>query len=147
MKIILKKKHEDLGDIGEVVTVKDGYARNFLIPRGIAIPATKQNMRVIEFEKERLMAAEKRLIREAEELKAKLDTISVTAEVQVGEEDKVFGSVTSQHIAELVAAKGFDLDRRKIQLDEPIKALGVYEVPVKLHPEVEAKIKVWVVKQ
>ncbi len=147
MKIILKKKYENLGDIGEVVTVKGGFARNFLIPQGIAIPATKQNMRVIEFEKERLQAAEKRLIREAEELKAKLDTISVTAEVQVGEEDKVFGSVTSQNIADLVAAKGFELDRRKIQLDEPIKALGVYEVPVKLHSEVEAKIKVWVVKQ
>ncbi|HHL73421.1 MAG TPA: 50S ribosomal protein L9 [Bacteroidetes bacterium] len=147
MKIILKKKYENLGDIGEVVTVKGGFARNFLIPQGIAIPATKQNMRVIEFEKERLLAAEKRLIREAEELKAKLDTISVTAEVQVGEEDKVFGSVTSQNIADLVAAKGFELDRRKIQLDEPIKALGVYEVPVKLHSEVEAKIKVWVVKQ
>ncbi len=147
MKIILKKKYENLGDIGEVVTVKGGFARNFLIPQGIAIPATKQNMRVIEFAKERLQAAEKRLIREAEELKAKLDTISVTAEVQVGEEDKVFGSVTSQNIADLVAAKGFELDRRKIQLDEPIKALGVYEVPVKLHSEVEAKIKVWVVKQ
>lgn len=147
MKIILKQKHESLGDVGEIVNVKPGYARNFLIPKGIAVQASQQNMRFIELEKKKLEAAEMKLRNEAQEQKSKLDEISVTAEVQVGEEDKVFGAVTSQHIAELLQAKGFEIDRRKIVLHEPIKALGVYEVPVKLHPDVEARIKVWVVKQ
>ena len=147
MKVILRQKYENLGEVGEVIAVKDGYAFNYLIPKGIAMPATPKNLKVIEQERKRLLASEQREMRKAEELKAKLDTVSVTAEVQVGEEDRVFGAVTSQHIAELLSAKGYDIDRRKIALDEPLKALGVYEVPVKLHPDVEAKIKVWVVRQ
>lgn len=147
MKVILKQKFESLGDVGEIVQVKDGYARNYLIPKGIALEASPQNLKIIEQEKKRLEAIENRIRREAEQLAEKLNTVSVTAEVQVGEEDRVFGAVTSQDIAELLAAKGFEIDRRKILLEEPLKALGVYEVPIKLHPEVEAKIKVWVVKQ
>lgn len=147
MKVILRQKHESLGDVGEVVAVKAGYASNYLIPRGIAMAATPKNLRVIEQEKERLLAAALREKKDAEDLKEKLDTISVTAEVQVGEEEKVFGAVTTQHIAELMADKGFEVDRRKIVLEEPIKALGVYEVPIKLHPDVVSTIKVWVVRQ
>ncbi len=147
MKVILKQKFETLGDVGEIVSVKDGYARNYLIPKGIALEASKQNLKIIEQEKKRLEAIENRIRREAEQLAEKLNTVSVTAEVQVGEEDRVFGAVTTQDIAELLKNKGFDIDRRKIQLDEPLKALGVYEVPIKLHADVEAKIKVWVVKQ
>ena len=147
MKVILKQNFESLGDVGEIVSVKDGYARNYLIPKGIAMAASPQNMRVIEQERKRLDAAEARIKKESEELKDKVESVSVTAEVQVGDEDRVFGAVTSQNIAELLTAKGFDIDRRKIILDEPLKALGVYEVPIRLHPEVEAKIKVWVVKQ
>ncbi len=147
MKVILKQKFETLGDVGEIVSVKDGYARNYLIPKGIALEASKQNLKIIEQEKKRLEAIENRIRREAEHLAEKLNTVSVTAEVQVGEEDRVFGAVTTQDIAELLKNKGFDIDRRKIQLDEPLKALGVYEVPIKLHADVEAKIKVWVVKQ
>ena len=147
MKVILKKKHENLGSVSETVSVKSGYARNFLIPRGIAVSATERNLKLIEQEKHRLQLAENRAVEAANELKAKLEGISVTAELQVGEEDKVFGAVTSQNIAELLKDKGFDIDRRKILLDEPLKALGVYEVGVKLHPDVEAKVKVWAVKQ
>jgi len=147
MQVILKQNFETLGDVGEIVSVKDGYARNYLIPKDIAMAASPQNMKIIEQERKRLEAAEARIKKEAEQLKEKVESISVTAEVQVGEEDRVFGAVTSQNIAELLTAKGFDIDRRKIALDEPLKALGVYEVPIKLHPEVEAKIKVWVVKQ
>ena len=147
MKVILRQKHETLGDVGEIVAVKAGFASNYLIPKGIAMAATPQNLKVIEQEKERLLAAAMREKKSAEELKAKLDTISVTAEVQVGEEEKVFGAVTTQHIAELLSEKGFDIDRRKIALEEPIKALGVYEVPIKLHPDVVSQIKVWVVRQ
>ena len=147
MKVILRQKHESLGDVGEVVAVKAGYASNYLIPKGIAMAATPKNLRVIEQEKERLLAAALREKKDAEDLKEKLDTISVTAEVQVGEEEKVFGAVTTQHIAELMADKGFEVDRRKIVLEEPIKALGVYEVPIKLHPDVVSTIKVWGVRQ
>ncbi|MDQ7066159.1 MAG: 50S ribosomal protein L9 [candidate division KSB1 bacterium] len=147
MKVILKQKYETLGDVGEIVNVKDGYARNFLIPKGIALEANKRNLKIIEQEKKRLQAIENRIRREAEQLAEKLSSVSVTAEVQVGEEDRVFGAVTSQDIAELLKNKGFDIDRRKILMEEPLKALGVYEVPIKLHPDVEAKIKVWVVKQ
>ena len=147
MKVILMHKHESLGDVAEVVAVKAGYASNYLIPKGIAMAATPKNLRVIEQEKERLLAAALREKKDAEDLKEKLDTISVTAEVQVGEEEKVFGAVTTQHIAELMADKGFEVDRRKIVLEEPIKALGVYEVPIKLHPDVVSTIKVWVVRQ
>ena len=147
MRVILKQKHESLGDVGEVVAVKSGYAFNYLIPNGIAMAATPKNLKVIEQEKNRLLAAASREKNTADVLKSKLDTISVTAEVQVGEEDRVFGAVTTQHITELLSAKNFKIDRRKILLDEPLKALGVYEVPIKLHPDVEATIKVWVVKQ
>ncbi|MCA9732376.1 MAG: 50S ribosomal protein L9 [Deferribacteres bacterium] len=147
MKIILKKKHEILGEVGDVVSVKSGFARNFLIPNGIAMVATHGNLKVVEKEKKNYEIAERRAVSDAEQLKEKLETTSVTAELQVGEEEKVFGAITSHNIADLLAEKGFEIDRRKILLDEPIKALGVYEVGIRLHADVEAKVKVWAVKQ
>lgn len=147
MKVILRQDFETLGEAGKVLTVKDGYARNFLIPRGIADEASVRALRVFEQDQLRLNARKNREKKLAEDLKAKLDGVSVTATVQVGEEDRVFGSVTTQDIADMLAAKGFEIDKRRILLDEPIKALGFYEVPVKLHSEVQAAIKVWVVKQ
>jgi len=147
MKIILKQPVENLGDTGEIVEVKAGYARNYLLPRSVALQATPQNLNVYEQEKKRLAMKQSKDKNEAQQLADKLQTVSLTATVAVGEEDKVFGSVTSQHVAELIKAKGFDIDRRKIHMEEPIKALGVYEIPIKLHSEVEAKVKVWVVKE
>ena len=147
MKVILRQDFETLGETGKVLTVKDGYARNFLIPRGIVYEASDRALRLFEQDKLRLSARKNREKKLAEDLKAKLDGVSVTATVPVGEEDRVFGSVTTQDIADMLAAKGFEIDKRKIQLDEPIKALGFYEVPVKLHGEVQSAIKVWVVKQ
>lgn len=147
MKIILKQDFENLGKIGDVVEVKDGFARNYLIPRNFALQASPQNLKVIEQEKSRQAVKLSKDKQEAELLAEQLKSVSLTANVQAGEEDKVFGAVTSQNIAELLAAKGFEIDRRKIHLDDPLKALGVYEVPIKLHSEVEAKIKVWVVKE
>jgi len=147
MKIILKQDHENLGASGEIVEVKDGFARNYLIPRQIAMQATPQNMKVYEQLKQRDQIKQTKEKKAAEELADKLKDVSITATVSVGEEDKVFGAVTSQNIADLLQSKGFELDRRKIQLDEPLKALGVYEIPIKLHQEVEANIKVWVVKE
>lgn len=147
MKIILKQDHDGLGKFGDIVDVKDGYARNFLIPREIAIHANDRNMRMLEQDRKRLEVKQSKEKRSAEDLAKTLEPVSLTATVTVGEEDKVFGAVTSQDIAELLKAKGFEIDRRKIVLDEPLKALGVYEVPIKLHSEVEAKVKVWVVKE
>lgn len=147
MKIILKEDFESLGKVGEVVEVKVGFARNFLIPKQVALQATPQNLRVIEQEKARNKIKLSKDKREAEVLAEQLKKVSLTANVQVGEEDKIFGAVTSQNISELLSAKGFEIDKRKIQLEDPLKALGVFEVPIKLHTEVEAKIKVWVVKE
>ena len=147
MKIILKEDFESLGKVGEVVEVKAGFARNFLIPKQVALQATPQNLRVIEQEKARNKIKLSKDKRDAELLADQLKEVSLTTNVRVGEEDKIFGAVTSQNISELLSSKGFETDKRKIQLEDPLKALGVFEVPIKLHTEVEAKIKVWVVKE
>lgn len=147
MKIILRQDYDPLGKTGDVVTVKDGYARNFLIPKRIAISATPKNMKILEEEQKTLQHRENKDRRRAETLAKEMEKVSLTATVPVGEEDRVFGSVTAQTVADLLKEKGYDIDRRKIQLEEPIKALGIYAVPLKLHTDVEAKIRVWVVKE
>ncbi|NQT23740.1 50S ribosomal protein L9 [candidate division KSB1 bacterium] len=147
MKIILRNDYESLGKAGEMFTVKDGFARNFLIPKGIAVLATKANMKRLEDERSMNTRQQEKDFREAGAVAKELEKISITATVAVGEEDRVFGSVTTQDIADLIKEKGFEVDKRKINLDEPIKALGVYTVPIKLHSDVEAKVRVWVVKE
>jgi len=147
MKIILKEDLKDLGKCGEVIQVKDGYARNYLFPKNLAIPATKGNLRSINEVTHQKKIRDDKKIKGDEKLKADLEKISITAEVRVGEEDRVFGSVTSQDIAGLLKEKGFEVDKRKIELDEPIKALGVYTIPVKIHGELVANLKLWVVKK
>jgi large subunit ribosomal protein L9 len=147
MKVILRQNFEPLGQIGDLVNVKDGYARNYLIPRGIAYTALKGNIKALEEEKK---IAAKKLQQEltiAELLSTELEKVSVTIPVQVGEEDKIFGSVTNQMIADALKEKGYNIDRRKIEIEEPIKALGIYGIKVKLHANVDAKIKVWVVRE
>lgn len=147
MKIILREEFPSLGTKGQVVEVAAGYARNFLIPRKLAFQATPSNLKIYEEEqKQKRMRAnkEKRL---AEKMARDLEKVSCTAAVAVGEEDRVFGSVTAQTIADLLKEKGFDIDKRKIVLEEPLKALGIYTIPIKLHHEVEARVKVWVVKE
>jgi large subunit ribosomal protein L9 len=147
MKIILKKDIESLGKAGEIVEVRPGYARNYLIPSGHAIQASGANLKAYEEELKLIKLREQRGKKTAEELADELSKVSITAVVQVGEEDKIFGSVTSQNIADLLKEQGFEVDRKKILLEEPLKALGVFDVPIKLHSEVEAKIKVWVVRE
>lgn len=147
MKIVLVKAVDRLGKAGEIVTVKDGYARNYLFPQGLALPATSGGVARFEQEKKLESQREVRRVREAEELSSRLALVSITAAVSAGEDDRLFGSVTSQDIAELLAKEGYDIDKRKILLEEPIKALGVYTVPVKLHKDVTAEVKVWVVRQ
>jgi large subunit ribosomal protein L9 len=147
MKVLLRQDHETLGKRGDIVSVKDGFARNFLFPRGIALTAKPANQKLLEEEKRMLVRRQAKDKLSAEALAKDLEAVSVTAAVAVGEEDKVFGSVTSQNIADLLQEKGYTIDKRKIVLDEPIKALGIYSVPVKLHPDVEVKIRLWVVKE
>lgn len=147
MKVILRQNAEGLGQVGDVVDVKDGYARNYLIPRKIAYTALKGNIRALEEEKKTLSKKREQELSAAEALAAELEKVSVTIPVQVGEEDKIFGSVTTQMISDALKEKGHDLDKRKIEIDEPIKALGIYGVSIKLHPTVNAKIKVWVVRE
>ncbi|KPL19283.1 MAG: 50S ribosomal protein L9 [candidate division Zixibacteria bacterium SM23_81] len=147
MKIILRQNVERLGQRGDIVTVKDGFARNYLIPRKLALVATPGNLRAFQEEKKQLDVRENKDRRLAEQLAKKLKSVSITATVAVGEEDRVFGSVTAQTISGLLKEKGYEIDKKKILLEEPIKALGVYTVPLKLHHDVEGKVKVWVVKE
>lgn len=147
MKVILRQNFESLGQIGMVVDVKDGYARNFLIPRGIAYAALKGNVNALEEEKKIARKKVEQELASAENLAAELEKVSVTIPVQVGEEDKIFGSVTNQMISDALKEKGYEIDRRKIEIEEQIKALGIYGIKVKLHQNVEAKIKVWVVRE
>ncbi len=147
MKVILRKNFDQLGQIGDIVDVKDGYARNFLIPRNIAFAAQKGNMKALEEEKKQLSKKREKELQAAEKLSAELEKVSVTIPVKVGEEDKIFGTVTTQMIADALKEKGYEIDRRKIDLEEPIKALGIYSVNVKLHPTVTTVVKTWVVRE
>ncbi len=147
MKVILRKNFDQLGKVGDVVNVKEGYARNYLIPRQIAYQATAGNIRALEEEKKQLLKKEAKELDSAQKLASELEKISITIPVKVGEEEKIFGSVTHQMIADAIKDKGFEIDKRKIDITEPIKALGIYTVSVKLHPSVAASIKTWVVRE
>jgi large subunit ribosomal protein L9 len=147
MKVILRQNIESLGQVGDVVEVKPGYANNYLIPRQFAYIALAGSVKALEEEKKNLAKKKQKELQGAEKLAAELEKVSVSIPVQVGEEDKIFGSVTTQMIGDALAEKGFDLDRRKIEIEEPIKSLGIYSVGIKLHPSVTAKIKVWVVRE
>ena len=147
MKVILLKDVEQLGQAGEVVQVADGFGRNFLIPQRQARLATDANVAQFKsWHKQNEVAAEREQ-RAAEALAKELEKDSLTAVVRVGEEDRLFGSVTNQHISDLLKEKNYDIDRRAIELEEPIRTLGVYNVDVRLHPQVRATVKLWVVKE
>jgi len=146
MKVILRQDYETLGTTGDIVNVKSGYARNFLIPKKIAMELTKGNLKVLEMDKERLEMQKRREERQAAALKEKLDKVSVTASVTVGEDDRIFGTVTTQNIVDLLKEKGFEIDKKQVAIQEQVKALGIYPVSIKLHQNVDAEIKLWVVK-
>jgi large subunit ribosomal protein L9 len=149
VKVILRQDMDNLGEAGEVVTVKPGFARNYLLPRGYAFEATQANLRELETERLRAEARTRRDYLEARRRAAQLEQVSLTFHAKAGEESKLFGSITTSDIAERLNAEqglDFQVDRRSIELDEPIKALGVFSVPVRLHAEVKPEIKVWVIK-
>jgi len=146
MKVILKENIDTLGNIGDIVKVAPGYARNYLIPKGYAIEATTRNAKALEHAK-RQMEYKKNKVRElAKNLAEKIEASPLTLEHHAGEGDKLFGSVTNMELAESLKKSGLDIDRKRILLAEPIKHLGEFEVPVKLHPEVTATLKVIVSK-
>lgn len=146
MKLILKEDVTDLGHMGDVVEVAPGYARNFLIPKKKAFEATAKNLKTIEHQKKLLADQLKREKKEAEAIAARINESSITIPVQVGEEEKLFGSVTNKDIGEALAREGIEVDKHKILLEKPIKELGIFMVPIKLHPEVTANLKFWIVK-
>ncbi|MCX5764352.1 MAG: 50S ribosomal protein L9 [Gemmatimonadetes bacterium] len=147
MEVILRQAVDKLGHPGDIVKVSAGYARNFLLPRGAAYEATPGNKKRIAQEKDRLEAAENARIATAQEYANKLEQVSLTFSARVGEDGKLFGSVTSADIQHQLEAQGFpEIEKRMIDLQEPIRALGVYKVPVRLHADVKPEIKVWVIK-
>ncbi|MBI3805250.1 MAG: 50S ribosomal protein L9 [Nitrospirae bacterium] len=146
MKIILKEDVEKLGRMGDLVNVADGYARNFLLPRNLGAVATTRNISTVEHQKRVISDRVKKEKTAAEEEAKKIGALSVSIPAQVGEEGKLFGSVTSKDIADAVAAQGVEIDKRKIVLDKPIKEVGTFTVLVKVHHDVTAEIKVEVVK-
>ena len=146
MEVILLKEHDSLGEIGDIVNVKPGYARNFLFPNGIAVRSSKRNIALAEEQKKTF---QKRLDRESkvnQELIAQLAKVEVSIEVEVGEEDKMFGSVTNLDIHKALTEKDVKIDRQSILLDQPIKTLGVHNVPIKLSSGEKQEIKVYVIK-
>ncbi len=142
MKVILREDVQNLGKGGEVVEVKPGYGRNFLLPRGMAVPANPKNVRELEHQKQVATAKAAKMRASAEAVAKRLADTPVTLRRKVGEQDKLYGSVTAIDIAEALAARGLAVDRRSIDLSEPIKTVGDFEVPVKLHHEVVGKAKV-----
>ncbi len=147
--VILRDDVEKLGEAGEVVSVRPGYARNYLLPQGIAYEATDANVRQLEEERRRAEDRARRDFLEARRQASILEDVSLTFEALAGEESKLFGSITSADIAERLAEEdlGFEIDKRQVDLPEPLKALGVFSVPIQLHGDVKPEIKVWVVKQ
>lgn len=146
MEVILRQAVDTLGHTGDIVKVSAGYARNFLLPRGIAYEATAGNKKRLEQERARLEAAEGERRGSAQELATKIEQVSLTFSARVGEEGKLFGSVTTADIAHELEKQGIHIEKRQIDLHEPIKALGVYRVPIRLHADVKPEVRVWVIK-
>lgn len=148
VKVILREDLATLGEAGEIVSVRPGYARNYLLPRGLAYEATAANIRQLEDERRRAEQRAKRDYLEARRRASRLEGASLTFHANAGEESKLFGSITSADIADRLNEQGldFELDRRQVELEEPIKTLGVYTVSIKLHTDVRPEVKIWVIK-
>jgi large subunit ribosomal protein L9 len=149
MEVILKQDIDRIGKAGSVIKVKDGYARNFLIPNGLAMPVTTENLKQYEQQKQQKSLQFEKIKKEAQILSEKLSGLSLTipALTQEGDENKLYGGISAVDLAKALEEEGFKIDKSFIALNEPIKSLGIYEIPVKLHPDVSAKIKVWIVKK
>lgn len=147
MKLILLEDIERLGKTGDMVIVKEGYARNYLIPKNKAKEATPGNMRILELFKKKRLEEEKGILEAANALAERISNISLTIREQAGEEEKLYGSVTNDMISKALESEGIKIDKKDIILDEPIKKLGVYQVAVKVHPDLKANLRVWIIKK
>ena len=147
MKLILIKEVSSLGKVGDVVNVKEGYARNFLLPNNVAKIASPGNMKLLEVRKKKEAIEDAKKVEAAKAIANRLSNLSLTISAQAGEEEKLFGSVTNDAIADKLKEEGIEIDKKDIIMEEPIKKLGVYQVTVKIHPEVKASLRVWIVKK
>ncbi|MCX8033697.1 MAG: 50S ribosomal protein L9 [Thermodesulfovibrio sp.] len=147
MKVILKEDVPTLGKAGQIINVKDGYARNFLIPRGLAFVADEKNIKLLEYQKKKIEEEAKKKRQDAESVALRLSEIQLTIKAKAGEDHKLFGSVTSKDIAEALEKQGFSIDKKQVNIVEPIKRLGEYEVEVKLHSNIITKIKVNIIAE
>ncbi|MCB9685133.1 MAG: 50S ribosomal protein L9 [Alphaproteobacteria bacterium] len=146
MRVILKSEVTNLGDAGDIVNVKPGYGRNFLIPRGLAIPATEGSIHQVEHQKRVADAIRRKNLAQAKELQARLEGTAISIRRETGEDDRLFGAVTNRDVADALSAEGIEVDRRAIQIDEPIKNIGLFTVPVRLHRDVTASVRVYVIR-
>ncbi len=146
MRVILKQEVAHLGDAGDIVKVSPGYGRNFLIPRGLAIPASEGSVVVHQHQERVADAIRRKKLDVAKELAERLEGTPVSIRRETGDDDKLFGSVTNRDIAAALAEEGVEIDRRSIQLDEPLKAIGLFTVPIRLHRDVTAKVRVYVIR-
>jgi large subunit ribosomal protein L9 len=147
MEVILRQDVEKLGKAGALIKVKDGFAHNFLIPNKLAMPATPANLKILQQDQQRQQAQSEKIKKECEQLKERLEKASLTIPALVQNQEKLYGSISGQEIAAALKEEGIEIDKSVFIMDEPIKSLGIYEISVKLHPEVIAKVKVWIVKK
>jgi len=147
MKVILREDVKSLGRVGEVVNVSDGYARNFLFPKRFALEANTKNLKEFEHNKKVILEKTAKIKASVKSLADQMAAVSITIKAKSGEDEKLFGSVTNMDIAEALAAQGYEIDKKKIVIDEPIKRLGEYSVSIKLHPDVSTEVKVHVVQE
>lgn len=147
MKVILKEDIKNLGKTGSVVNVSDGYARNFLVPKNLAVEANIKNIKALEHERRKIADSAKKVIRSNQEIAEKISSMTITLKAKAGEEDRLFGSITTMDIANAIKAQGLDIDRKKIALDEPIKRLGSYTVGIKIQYDINASLNVNVVSE
>jgi len=147
MEVILTKDVNKIGKAGSVIKIKDGFARNFLLPQKLAIPVTPGNLKKLEQERQKTLKSLEEKKQEAIIIKERLDKLSLTISAIAQDEKSLYGSVTAQDISSALKEEGIEIEKNLIVLDEPIKALGIYELEVKLHPEIQAKVKVWIVKK
>ena len=147
MKVILKDDVKNVGNMGDIVKVADGYARNYLVPRGLAVEASTKNIKSIEHEKRNIQEKVKKIKSSAQDLSDRISKVTLVMKANAGEEGKLFGSITTMDIAEALKNEGFEIDKKKISLDEPIKRLGEHTVSVKIHPEITTNVTVQVVQE
>ena len=147
MKVVLKDDVKNLGKMGQIADVADGFARNYLLPRGLAIEANTKNVKSMEHEKRIIQEKAKKIRNSALDLSQKISAMTLVIKAKAGEEGKLFGAVTTMDIAEQMKNEGVEIDKKRISLDEPIKRLGTYSVSVKVHPEVSTQLKVQVVEE